>query len=355
MAPLDWGLGHTTRCIPLIRHLQQLGHYVIFAGNDGQRAFVSGIVADLELVHLDGYHVSYATNDKLSTIKLLSQIPGITKTIKKEHNWLLKQAKELSLDGIISDNRYGLYHPGIPSVILTHQLVVQTGMGKQADRMLQKVHYEYLERFNEVWVPDVKGEGNLAGALSQTERLPESTHYIGLLSQFVVGEPVVTEQEYLLVLLSGPEPQRTILAGILWQQLAGNTGKVVFVAGKKGEMEPAAKAANILFYDILGGDALGNIIKGANAVICRSGYSTIMDLLLMDKKAILIPTPGQTEQEYLANHLQEQGIFVFAEQRKFDLNDSLTFLKNSGFRVKRTNIGYSKYKFVLENWLLNMQ
>ena len=351
VAPLDWGLGHTTRSVPLIRFLLELGHSVIVAGNEQQRSFIAKLFSNVELIHLNGYNIVYAANEALAKIKVLSQIPGILHNIQKEHLWLLQQAHGLAINGIISDNRYGLYHPDLPSVIMTHQLQVQTGMGYRADRVLQKMHYRYLEKFDEVWVPDIQGRGNIAGNLSHPAVLPANTKYIGALSQFDESDVRKNSGEYLMVLLSGPEPQRTILSGILLRQLRSYTEKVVFVTGVENAVVPAGLPGNIAYYGRLAGKELAEMIFAAHTIICRSGYSTIMDVLLSDKKAILIPTPGQTEQEYLGKHLYERGLFYSVKQKDFDLENSLAALNDLDSGTQIPAEAYQHYRQVLSDWL----
>src|SRR5690606_3511178 len=135
---------------------------------------------------------------------VLSQLPRLAGVIKQEQAWLRRQMQADPVDGIISDNRYGLYHDHIPSVIMTHQLRVMTGLGYYADQCIRRVHYRYLNRFNEVWVPDVPGHPNVSGALAHPSILPDRTKYIGLLSQYTNDSIATTGPQHLLILLSGP-------------------------------------------------------------------------------------------------------------------------------------------------------
>ena len=350
VAPLDWGLGHTTRCIPIINHLKALGHSVIVACNDWQKSFIENIYTDIETVHLDGYNVTYSAHDKLGKISLLGSVPSICAAIKREEQWLQRHIKQLNIDGIISDNRYGLHHQSVPSVIITHQLEVQTGMGKGSNRLIQKLHYKFLAQFDGVWVPDVKGDINLGGQLSHPKHLPLNAQYIGLLSQFQDVGPKRNWDGYLLILLSGPEPQRSILEKILWQQAMAFAGKVVFVAGKE-QKAPADIPGHITYHARLGGAELAHVIQGAALVVCRSGYSTIMDLMLLGKSGILIPTPGQTEQEYLATSLSESRFFMAATQKNIDLAKMVPAFAHLNRHSALFSDKYQLYKPVLEEWL----
>lgn len=348
VAPLDWGLGHTTRCVPLINTLRALGHSAVVAGTEAQVSFIKNIYSDIEAVVLPGYDITYSAAKQPGKASLLALLPRIHKAIVREHRWLDKNIAGLSIDGIISDNRYGLYRKGIPSVILTHQLEVQTGMGKLANRATQKVHYRYLQQFDEIWVPDIAAGDGLAGVLSHPDRMPGNTWYIGLLSQFE-GSQKVTDEGYLLILLSGPEPQRTMLDDHLWAQAINYKGKVVFVSGSMAQLHTSIPG-HIEWHSRVGGAKLEQLIAGASAVVCRSGYSTIMDLVLFKKRALLIPTPGQTEQEYLGRTLATRGLFDVADQYEADITKwKPGSIKNDHLAAFAGH--YADHKNVLSDWL----
>ncbi|MBS1689987.1 MAG: hypothetical protein JSS96_14755, partial [Bacteroidetes bacterium] len=304
IAPLDWGLGHTTRCVPIIRYLLSQEQRPVFAGNEWQRNFINKTFSNIETIHLDGYNVRYGKTNSGFLYSLLLQVPRIYKTIRAEHKWLIEKAEEEKFDGIISDNRYGLFHPDIPSIVMTHQLEIQSGMGSMADKSLQKVHYRYLQRFNECWVPDAAGSPNLSGKLGHPNTTPSNTYYIGLLSQLDVMAGSERDNS-LLILLSGPEPQRSMLSSLLWEQLYHYTGTVHFVEGSNEAVPPKDIPEHVRYHKQLNRTELLPLLSKAGMVICRSGYSTLMDLLRLKQKAILIPTPGQTEQEYLGRYLHE--------------------------------------------------
>lgn len=316
VAPLDWGLGHTTRCIPLIRGLEARGHSVIVAGNEQQLSFIKNINANIETVFLDGYNIIYSASDNPGWVSNAMLLPRLYRAVNTEHAWLQHNLSQLNVNGVISDNRYGLYHSDVPSVIITHQLEVQTGIGGKMNRGLQRLHYKYLAKFSGIWVPDIAGKNGLAGRLSHPDHHLPGTHYIGLLSQFneIPGRGCGS---HLLILLSGPEPQRSILDDRLWEQAQAYEGKVIFISGTT-DAKPRKAPSHITWYNRLGGNELATLIKDASAVVCRSGYSTIMDLARLQKKGILVPTPGQTEQEYLARHLHKLG-FTTGSQKNADL------------------------------------
>jgi UDP-N-acetylglucosamine transferase subunit ALG13 len=159
------------------------------------------------------------------------------------------------------------------------------------------------------------------------------------------------EGEHLLVLLSGPEPQRTLLSQKLWQQVQGYKGEVVFVEGTNAAERPADIPGHISWYGKITKKDLQPLLQNAAVVICRSGYSTLMDLVAMNKKAIVIPTPGQTEQKYLARHLHRDGVFFACSQRNFDLHRALSDVKLFPFKELALRHAFEDHKAVLDNWL----
>jgi hypothetical protein len=325
----------------------QQGIDVLFAGNEWERKYATASIPGLPTIHLDGYDVWYSKTGIGFIPSLFRQLPRLLQTINREHNQLKKIVAEQHIDAVITDNRYGLYHPNIPSVIMTHQVVPQTGWGPVADKTLQWLHAERLNRFDHCWIVDVEGEPNLAGRLSHPKHKAANAQYIGLLSQLTTLQAT---EEHLLVLLSGPEPQRTMLSDILWMQLQNIARKIVFVEGsdqtKRNDIPP-----HIDYYQRLTAAELNPILAAAETVICRSGYSTLMDLVLFGKKAIIIPTPGQAEQEYLARHLHREGVWLHAPQKRLNIEATLQEARNFPFRKLLLNEGFDQYKTVIDNWL----
>lgn len=354
IAPLDWGLGHLSRCMPIIHYLIAQGVRVYFAGNESQQSYVQSVFPDIDCLLLPGYDVRYARKGYCFAPKLLAQIPRLYKRIREEHSWLQSIVARYQIDAVISDNRYGLYHPQIPCVLLTHQLQIQTGMGQIGDRLLQKIHYRYIEKFSACWLVDTAEAPGLSGVLAHPKHLPNvPTKYIGYLSQCAslsVDAAQDTEAS-VLVLLSGPEPQRTILAERIWRQALQLKQSVVFVAGNEQAPIPSDVPSHITYHQRLSGDALRNAIAQASIVICRSGYSTIMDLTALAKQAILIPTPGQTEQVLLANNLQQQGFYMMRLQQNFELQEALAAAVTFPFVSAKAMSPFDLYRSALADWL----
>lgn len=353
LAPLDWGLGHVTRCLPIIQHILSLGHQVIFAGNADQQLYVKNTFPNIEFLLLEGYNVQYAKTKLGFLPKIIAQIPRLKKCIKKEHIWLQNNIKTHKIDAVISDNRYGLYSDLVPCTFMTHQLQIRTGFDQFFDGILLKLHYRFIEKFSNCWVVDIEDGDGLSGSLAHPKQLPKiKTNYIGLLSQCAgKGSKDVQKDFLVLILLSGAEPQRTILSDILWKKALRSDQHIIFVAGREAAITPEHIPEHISFHKRLAPAELLIAINSASIVICRSGYSSLMDLVALNKKAVLIPTPGQTEQEYLAKRMYKQKIFISTSQQKFDIHTSLLNASLFPFTQARFNGSFDQYKPVVKNLL----
>ncbi|WP_229207968.1 glycosyltransferase [Dyadobacter beijingensis] len=269
---------------------------------------------------LPGYQIAYSRSGGTFTAKIVSQIPKILRAIRRERQWLRQMQGIHRFDLVISDNRYGLKINGLKSVIMTHQLNILTGFGTGADGLLRRLHESILEKFDACWIVD-QAEHGLAGRLSHPRRIPDNADYIGLLSQL---QPYANRAQILpdriLVLLSGPEPMRGILEEKVLRQAARIAGyHFHIIAGNPSGVAPAHLPAHITYATHANAEELAAALSAAGLVICRSGYSTLMDLVFLGKKALLIPTPGQSEQEYLGQHLQMQGIALSRRETALDL------------------------------------
>jgi|SRR5689334_22231136 len=319
VAPLDWGLGHATRCIPIIREFLANDCDIWLAGEGSQEVLLRSEFPDLPFLSLAGYQIQYAKSSGGLLWKLLLQMPGIASSIRAEHKWLKQVVKSHQFDAIISDNRFGLYHRRVPSIFITHQLTVKSPLGKWTERILQKWNYSYINRFTECWVPDRAGENNMAGQLSHPAINPRvEVRYIDPVSRFEKKEPCEIKGQ-LLFILSGPEPQRSILENMFINEVSHYPGTATVVRGLPSTQSVIPSTGMIKFYNHLSATELNEEIEKADWVISRSGYSTIMDLAKMEKKSILIPTPGQTEQKYLAESLFEKKLAFKVEQKEFAL------------------------------------
>jgi hypothetical protein len=358
--------------------------------------------------------------------------------IKQEKAWLRQFLATEKPDAVISDNRYGLHAPGVFSVFITHQLHIRTPFGRLAGNLLQRLNYRAIRRFSLCWIPDGEGPGSLAGSLSHPERLPViPLRYIGPLSRFerlpelsqtpagltpadaAQQRPNPESTDFpikqtaapcdLLILLSGPEPQRTIFEEKIFDQLPSYPGSVILVRGLPGSAAPlpppapttrperkanpetatsperkanpetttsperkanpetttspqkqpigerkTIPSARLQVYNHLPARELNTLINRAGIVLARAGYSTIMDLMKLGKKAILVPTPGQTEQEYLGAYLSSRQMVVSMEQSAFSLSGAMTIARDfpfsgigadeSGSRTDESDVGINRQR-----------
>ncbi len=361
VAPLDWGLGHATRCVPLVRFMVQLGWKVSLAGEGPSLTLLSQEFPELTTIHLKGYRIRYPKSGALLVPRLLVQIPKILKTIKLENEWLKESLARENWDLVISDNRYGLYHPKTKCIFLTHQLWVLSGWGNRIDQLLNKRLHQWISNFNQCWIPDERENGGIAGILSHPPNplptgrqaislfpnpcslFPTPLIYLGPLSRLTKQNS--TEQTQILVLLSGPEPQRSLLEQKLLEQIKQIDEQFLFVRGLPSASHKLENTRNVHFENHLASAQLSQAISSAKLVVCRSGYSSVMDLLKMDKKAILIPTPGQTEQLYLGKELAAKNWFVTQKQEELQLKTAIQ-LCLSDTQV-RPFLDFEAYKQVL--------
>ena len=357
ISPLDWGLGHATRCIPIINILTKQGCNVFIAAEGNIKVLLESEFPNAKFLPLKGYNIKYSKQKKWLPLKILTQIPQILFTIYKEHLWLKKTIKTFSIDAVISDNRFGLFTNQVPCIYITHQLLIKTG-NNFIESIISHIHQYFINKYTECWVPDFEGNNNIAGELSHPLHMPSNVYFIGCLSRFQLREYVEIKYE-LLILLSGPEPQRTILEKILLLQLKEFTGRVLLVRGLPSTKLLSANKKILIFNggekisikNHLNSDDLNLAIQQAEIVISRSGYTTIMDLIKLRKKAILIPTPGQTEQEYLAKHLMEKKLFYSVVQNKFLLHESIK--KATKFNFSIVNNEMDQYKKVVLDFIKN--
>ncbi len=334
VAPLDWGLGHVTRCIPIIKELIRQGAQVFLASSGPQKILLRREFPDLEILELPGFNIRYRQGIFLKW-GLVFRIPLILEQIRKENRWLADIIHSRKLDVVISDNRYGLHHPKVYSVFLGHQLAIRTGMGWVFDRSIMRWNYRLIGKFSVCWVPDWPGEISLAGGLSHPAKKPPfPLVYIGILSRFSLLLKK-TEKNSLLVLLSGPEPQRTQFEECLLPQLQNLDMRCTVVRGLPGNLTAPSSVSvdHIRIIDHLPADELNVLLNASELILTRSGYSSIMDLIRLERNAILVPTPGQTEQEYLGVHLQEMNWMINVSQKNFNIIEAIQKFRQCRLRL----------------------
>ncbi len=323
VAPLDWGLGHAARCIPLIQTLVDRNCEVWLAGEGAQQHLLQEAFPELPFLQLPGYRIRYAKTAGGLAWKMIRQYPRLLRAIRKEREWLQEKMSTHAFDAVISDNRYGLCHPDATCVFITHQLLIKSWLGRWTESLMQKKNYRYISLFSACWVPDEESQANLAGELSHPGKKPQvPVKYIGWLSRCKKLD-LPEKKGHILVVLSGPEPQRSLLEEKVIQGISHYAGTATVARGLPGSAGLIPSTNMIRFVNHLPARELNEEMQQAEWVISRSGYSTIMDLVSVGKRSVLVPTPGQTEQEYLAVYLAGKGIAATLSQKDFTLEAAL--------------------------------
>lgn len=337
VAPLNWGLGHATRCIPLIQALLANRFEPIIASDGVALSLLKKEFPDLQTVELPSYNITYSKNGQFFKLKMLQNSPKLVRAIKAEKEATKSIIDNYNIDGIISDNRFGVHSKRVPCVFMTHQLKVLSG---NTTWLSTKMHQKIIKRFDECWVPDNIGESNFSGKLSHEGIVGITTKYIGPLSRFKKMDCPLKYD--LMVLLSGPEPQRTFLQNLLLKELEAFQGKLLFVKGIVNGSSTESINNNVTSYNYMTSDALEKAINESKAVLSRSGYTTVMDLAKLEKKAFFIPTPGQFEQEYLANRLTSLGHTPSCKQSEFKIEMLNTIEEFTGLKSTDYTTNYKK-------------
>jgi uncharacterized protein (TIGR00661 family) len=314
IAPLDWGLGHATRCIPIIRYLIETGNEPIIAASGRPLNLLSAEFPKAEIQEFEGYNITYPEGTGMAW-KMFRSTPHILKRIKDEEQELKHLIKSLKLDAVISDNRFGLHTDQIPCVYMTHQVMIKAPF---FETTLYRMHMSYMRKFSHVWIPDSQHNG-LSGDLAHKFPIPRNGEFIGPLSRF--DNVPMQKTTDVLILISGPEPQRTRFELLVLAQAKRFEGSVTAVVGRPDDDFDRTEA-NVRIVSHLDAKHLQHEISKARLVVSRSGYSTIMDLAAMGKQAVFVPTPGQTEQEYLAQKYHGEGKHMMMTQGKFNLQQA---------------------------------
>jgi len=305
ICPLDWGMGHATRCVPIVQELIALQVQPIIAGPQWMIAFYTGIFPSIEHVLLPGANIRYHSLLP-AWLKIILLIPDFLLQIKNEKQHIASILLSKQIDGIISDNRYGCYHPTIPSCIISHQISPELPIYFAFARgMISKFLKNKIKHFQTLWIPDIPDFPGFAGKMSHPDSLPKGTSvvYIGLLSR-LPQEEVVDYEADLAILCSGPEPQRSIFEQEAIQFAQMNKLSSIVLGGITNSLTS---------YDHKN---ISKVLQKCRLIICRSGYSTLMDLLHLKRKAILVATPGQPEQEYLAIHFRNHFQYEVIQQKR---------------------------------------
>ena len=310
VAPLNWGLGHASRCVPLVQRLLNEGHEVILGGDGEGLTLLRKHFPKLRYTYLAPLNLRYGKG-KRQVWAILRALPKLIKWSIKDHLMLKALLNEEPIDQVISDNRFGLYNKKTECIYITHQLHIMLPRGwRWAEPIASRMHARIYTRYNKVWVPDYADiEQSLAGALSHNSA---NVEYIGPLSRFQ-NTPINPNTQNtpiysIIAVLSGLEPHRTLLEQEVIARYHNAAEQVLIVQGLMHRPNTRIKRGNITIVPYMSDKELAEVLSGAKHIIARSGYSTIMDLHALGilDKAELIPTPGQPEQEYLATLLNKK-------------------------------------------------
>ena len=323
IAPLNWGLGHATRDVSIIRDLLKNENEVFVAGNLNTIRILNEEFPDLTFILFPSFSVKYSK--QFLILKLIFSLPYFLFQIAKEHFKLKKIIKDYEIDVVISDNRFGLWNKKVRSIFITHQIMIKLPNSiKLFESLIYKLNNWFIKHYDECWIPDFEHDENLSGDLSHKYKKPKNAKFIGAQSRFILPEEKPEEKEKLLVLLSGPEPHRTFLENQIIEQTKNIEIPTLIVRGLPHETQEMKQIhKNVFAISHFNSKILMREILTSKYIICRAGYSTIMDLHTLQKKAIIIPTPQQTEQEYLAEYLHKKKIFFAVNQENLMIQDVL--------------------------------
>ncbi len=343
ISPLNWGLGHATRLLPIIDKLLKDGHQCYIAGEQPSIDVIQKTFPNLTYIILKEFSFKLSSSNN-QLVKLAWQLPRFFKSIRRDKKTVKTLADKFNIDLIISDNRYGFRHHFIHSIIITHQTNIRTGKIMYWSKPIVQLTLRYwISQFNSCWIPDINDTPSIAGSLSD-KKLHSSTQKIGIASRLSIVNKTTSINENIkepdiLVILSGPEPQRSIFEKLIIRRYINSQLNVVVLRGQPNVDKKPTKHGCITLLQHCDASTYLHLLTTSKQIICRSGYSTLMDLFYVNRKAILIPTPGQYEQEYLATHMHKQFHFIVVPQKQILKSNRLAFFEN---RYKASATSYSK-------------
>ena len=335
ICPLNWGLGHATRSIPIIKELVKNNYNPIIASDGVALLLLRKEFPNLKTLELPSYQIKYSKKGKNFKWKMLFSIPKITSAVLDEQKIINKWIEEYQIAGIISDNRLGCYSTKVPSVYLTHQVNILSG---KTTWLSSWIHQYFIKKYNECWIPDFKKESGLTGKLSHCGNTKLNLKHIGPLSRF--KKELLPKKYDLTIVLSGPEPQRGMLDTILQKEIKNYNGKVLYIKGIVEKAQKTTQLDDVTFFNFMESSQLEEALNATETVLCRSGYTSIMDLAKLEKKAFFIPTPGQYEQEYLATKLEQGKVAPYGNQDDFKITDLDRIAFYKGFKNKEEGLDW---------------
>jgi spore coat polysaccharide biosynthesis predicted glycosyltransferase SpsG len=330
ICPLEWGLGHAGRMIVLAKKLRERQNNVFIGAGKEHQALFRNELQGLTYIDFPGFRPGYS-RFLPQYISLLLKMPILLYYILAEHIRLKSIIRNHKINVVISDNRFGLWNRKIKSVYITHQpLIPFPGKFKFLEWTGILFHRFFIRKYSLCLIPDLPGELNVSGRLTHEVKLPGNTRFIGILSRFTsLSDPHGNKDgsPYNTLILSGPEPQRTIFREKVVEILRNSELPTVIMEGKPGDSAGVTRTGNIISYNHLPAVEMQDIISGSKTIITRPGYSSVMELISLNRTALLVPTPGQTEQEYLAGYLSAKGWFSTVSQKNLNSRTTLPQIK----------------------------
>jgi uncharacterized protein (TIGR00661 family) len=347
---LNMGLGHATRSLPIIQEFIDRKWQIWVGSNGRSLQFLKRELPEVSFIETPDYGISYSRGGLLLP-KLVLQIPKMMRKIREEKRLCDRVCEEISPDLIISDHCYGVYHSKIPSYFISHQIRFAMPESVQfLSGFISQFNLTYHKHYEKVLIPDFPDgtQGLLSGMLSDFPNSEKKYHFAGILSSLKKKE--VPGKIVILVSISGPEPQRSVFEEIILEQINEVDGNKIIVLGKSEKSELLIQKKDLKVYSHLPRDEMETLFNQAEVVITRPGYSTLMELVELGKKALLVPTPGQTEQLYLARQMMKNGWFYSVEQDSVDLpRDIRSSIAFQG--LKKTDATRSTIKNIFDNLL----
>jgi len=332
--PLDWGLGHATRCVPIIQALTDAGAHIIIAADKGPALILKELFPLARHIPFPGLTIRYPEKGNMALF-MARTFPKLIQQTGLERKFIQELVQKEKVDLVFSDNRYGVYTDLCPCIFMSHQLFIRGTQNTQfMEPLIRKITWSYIRKFDACWVPDFEIAPGMAGNLSHGNYYPHRQMlFTGPLSRFSCVQAEKPDFEFpdILVLLSGPEPLRTQLEVKLMHQLTELNLQALIVQGLPHKGQTLSRNGSIWECPHLPSAQLKYCIQNAKMIISRSGYSTVMDLIYLKQKAIFIPTPGQTEQEYLAKLYLQQKWFFSMPQNEFSVKHSSKEFENFSF------------------------
>jgi hypothetical protein len=334
LTPLNWGLGHAMRDIPVIKALMDHDHDVTIAACGNTLIALQREFPSCRFIEFEDYPSPYSSG-RFFLPKLSVYFPVLLHAIARERREIERILSRDHYDLIISENRLGVYSPHVPSFFFTHQLHFHLPVSlwpvELFASVLNRFHHN---KFDRVIVPDnPPGPLSLAGKLSRPDSdIARSRAYFAGILTSIPRQDIPRDLDYL-VMVSGPEPQRTRLEEILLPMTQELDGSRVVLLGSPQRKCKVTGSGDCSIRTYVTNEEKAALMNRAKFVICRSGYTTMMELAELRKKAgLFIPTPGQTEQEYLSWYYEQKGWFLSKSQYGLDLSgDISTARKYAGF------------------------